>query len=169
MDSYARSIGWKKNDYETAIGIRLDEPRRVRKEAAKRDRIVYPLVDWEPTDKQDVLAFFEDFDWDLKIPEHDGNYVRCFKKSDNKLLRGYRENPFRSHSRSGLSSSTSTSARITCQTEKDVSRVPQRIRADSAVRWPTSLRYGDGGCSESYELYETEQIDIQQLARCEAS
>lgn len=159
MDSYSRSIGWKKGSYETAIGIRIDEMRRVRKEAAKRDRIVYPLVDWIPTDKQDVLAFFEDFDWNLQIPEHDGNCVRCFKKSDNKLLRGYRENP----------ASFAFPVRLE-QLYQNVgpNNVPGPRKMYRGFRSASELiaqfdeadftpPTGDGGCSESCELYETEQ------------
>lgn len=171
MDSYARSIGWKKGSYETAIGIRIDEPRRVREEAAKRDRIVYPLVDWQPTDKQDVLAFFEDFDWDLKIPEHDGNCVRCFKKSDNKLLRGYRENresfefPIRLEQLYQHTGSNNVPGpRKMYRGYRSASELVAQF--EEADFTPVT---GDGGCSESCELYETEQIDIQQLTRCEAS
>lgn len=162
MDSYSRSIGWKKGSYETAIGIRIDEMRRVRKEAAKRDRIVYPLVDWIPTDKQDVLAFFEDFDWNLQIPEHDGNCVRCFKKSDNKLLRGYRENP----------ASFAFPVRLE-QLYQNVgpNNVPGPRKMYRGFRSASELiaqfdeadftpSTGDGGCSESCELYETEQLAL---------
>ena len=74
MKSYARSIGWK--DYWTAIGIRTDETRRV-SASAQEQRIIYRLVNHRPTDKQDVLAFFEDFEWDLAIPEHHGNCKTC--------------------------------------------------------------------------------------------
>lgn len=93
MKSYAKSIGWKSGSYETAIGIRLDEMRRVNPETAKRERVIYPLIDMNPVMKDDVLEFFEDFDWDLRIPEHQGNCIGCFKKSDKKLLALYRENP----------------------------------------------------------------------------
>lgn len=90
INDYFSSIGWAGS--LTAIGIRIDETRRVSKKAEAAG-IIYPLVHMKPTDKQDVLAFFEDFDWDLNIPEHQGNCIGCFKKSDKKLLTLYRENP----------------------------------------------------------------------------
>ncbi len=93
INSFLRSIGWRKNTYTTAIGIRSDEPRRVRRDSMDRDRIVYPLVDWVPTDKETVLVFFEDLDWDLKIGEHDGNCRWCYKKSEKKLHRISLESP----------------------------------------------------------------------------
>ncbi len=79
MKSYLRSIGWAHGSYITAVGIRADETRRVAP-TANAQNIIYPLIDLIPTDKQDVLTFFEGFDWDLRIPEHDGNCQTCFKK-----------------------------------------------------------------------------------------
>ena len=92
MSSYAKSIGWHPSSYQTAIGIRKDETRRVA-DSAEAQRIVYPLVDWWPTDKLDVLDHFEQFTWDLDIKEYEGNCLGCFKKSDKKLHTLYRERP----------------------------------------------------------------------------
>ena len=84
-------LGWGK-DYEIAIGIRADERRRVSATATEQ-RIVYPLVDMVPTIKDDVLAFFEGRDWDLAIPEREGNCLTCFQKSDAKLNTLWRDHP----------------------------------------------------------------------------
>ena len=78
--------------YHTAIGIREDENRRVSKNAGV-DSIIYPLVDLNPVDKQDVLDFFEPYPWNLTIPEWQGNCVTCYKKSYKKLARVYEETP----------------------------------------------------------------------------
>jgi 3'-phosphoadenosine 5'-phosphosulfate sulfotransferase (PAPS reductase)/FAD synthetase len=95
MRSYTR-------DYEkahktkcyTAIGMRADEPRRIMSEADKsKYRVVYPLFDWFPTTKADVLDYWEDQDFDLKIPEHLGNCVTCWKKSKAKHIRIVKEHP----------------------------------------------------------------------------
>lgn len=162
--SYLRSIGWDAGSYETAIGIRVDEPRRVRRETAKRERIIYPLVDIEPTDKQDVLTYFEQFDWDLGIPERDGNCIRCYKKSDAKLLQGYRDD----------SSSFDFPIRLD-QLYRDVgpNNVPGPRRMYRGFRSAPALvaefaaasadyrpPVSDGGCSESCEIYETEQLEL---------
>ena len=92
MSSYAESL-WG-TDYQIAIGIRADERRRVSPSATSQ-RIIYPLVDRWPTRKEDVLWHFEQFDWDLRIPEHLGNCVTCFQKSAPKLNTIYRTEPER--------------------------------------------------------------------------
>lgn len=92
IHSYVQSFGWEKGSYETAIGIRTDERRRVSKNADDQN-LIYPLVNMFPTDKEDVLTYFEDYEWDLKISEHQGNCTDCFKKSDVKLFALYKEDP----------------------------------------------------------------------------
>jgi hypothetical protein len=162
MTSYARSIGWEPGSYETAIGIRTDETRRMRKEAAIRDRIVYPLVDWIPTDKEDVLAFFEQFDWDLKIPEHDGNCINCYKKSDKKLHRAYVERPesFAFEMKlddlyRNVGPNNVPGPRRMFRGYRDTRELIASF-ADADVR---PLSQMEGGCSESCELYETEETE----------
>lgn len=82
ISAYTESV-WGKN-YIRAIGIRADETRRVKKDAVEQG-IIYPLVDIHPTTKEEVLDWFSQFPWDLKIPEFLGNCVFCFKKSMEKL------------------------------------------------------------------------------------
>lgn len=79
-------------DYWTALGIRADEPKRLSKTAEKQ-KIIYPLAHIFNVDKEDVLRFFKQFSWDLKIDEYLGNCVDCFKKSDKKLNAAYHKNP----------------------------------------------------------------------------
>lgn len=92
MESFSRSIGWESASYFTAIGIRADEPRRV-KETADVQGILYPLVTFWPVDKQDVLSFFDGLSWDLQIEEFEGNCLGCYKKSDRKLNAVWRKSP----------------------------------------------------------------------------
>ena len=56
---------------------------------------VYPLVDWhlEKPDKLDILDWWEERDFDLGIPEHLGNCVGCFRKSERKAMKAYRDAP----------------------------------------------------------------------------
>lgn len=94
IESYLKSIGWfrgKRLNYYTAIGIRADEIDRV---SAKRDtyRFIYPLVSLGWT-KPMVIQYMQQFDWDLQIPEHCGNCVWCWKKSNRKLLTLAKEMP----------------------------------------------------------------------------
>ena len=60
-----------------AIGIRADESHRKSK-VAEENNFIYPLIDWD-IDKEDVLSWWEDQDFDLEIPEHMGNCVWCWK------------------------------------------------------------------------------------------
>lgn len=89
INAYVKSLGWKPNKYETAIGFRTDEPKRFenpkKKKAAKLKRHVYPLVDWIPTDKEAINSFFEAQSFNLKLKSHEGNCDLCWKKGDRKL------------------------------------------------------------------------------------
>lgn len=80
---------------KTAIGMRGDEPTRCNPESAtaKRFSLVYPLAHWEWHDKQDVNTYWESMPFNLQLPEHYGNCITCFKKSDPKLHRNYHEHP----------------------------------------------------------------------------
>lgn len=91
MKSYMRSIGW--TNYQTAIGIRMDEQRRVNPAVAAANKIIYPLIDIWPRDLQDVEAFWEDQPFTLELQPHEGNCKGCFKKSDKKLFRSIIERP----------------------------------------------------------------------------
>lgn len=93
INSYLKSIGWTKKNSITAIGIRIDETRRVRKDATTA-KIIYPLVDTFPSDKQDVLDYFcNESDFDLGLAEHNGNCTWCWKKSMKKHLILIKETP----------------------------------------------------------------------------
>ncbi|CDG95444.1 putative phosphoadenosine phosphosulfate reductase [Xenorhabdus bovienii str. puntauvense] len=69
-----------RGNYQTWIGIRADEPRRLN----RKDSIGY-LADISDFDKQDVLDWWETQPFNLLIPEHLGNCVFCIKKSSKKI------------------------------------------------------------------------------------
>lgn len=77
-----------KGNYETWLGIRADEPRRLGEK--KGIRYLAEISDFE---KQDVLDFWKDMDFDLDIPEQLGNCVFCPKKSNLKLAAAQRDEP----------------------------------------------------------------------------
>lgn len=77
-----------KNNYETILGIRADEPSRLR---AKKN-ISY-LADICDDEKQDILDWWSDQVFDLEIPEWLGNCVFCPKKSNLKLAAAQRDEP----------------------------------------------------------------------------
>lgn len=98
QESFMRSLGYKtgekSRDYFTAIGYRTDEERRRPSEKNSWvERKIYPFLDIEPTDKEDVNLFWEDYDHPLVIPSYRGNCETCFKKSKNKLNMVYIEDP----------------------------------------------------------------------------
>lgn len=92
MLSYIKSIGWKKGCFSTAIGIRIDEDRRVSKKA-ELDNIIYPFIDMQPTTKEDVKAWWKDQVFQLGLMEHEGNCITCHKKSMRKINMLIRDNP----------------------------------------------------------------------------
>ena len=91
---YARSIGWKNNTYDLAIGIRADEFDRVNPKR-KEKRLIYPFIEYEETTKIDVNTFWREMPFRLKIKGYEGNCLTCFKKSDRKLATIASEHPER--------------------------------------------------------------------------
>lgn len=72
------------SDCYTAIGIRVDEMDRMAVDAETK-RFIYPLVEFNPVNKQMVKQYWKDQSFKLGIPEHYGNCKTCWKKSDRKL------------------------------------------------------------------------------------
>lgn len=93
INSYIRSLGINPSDIPTAIGIRTDETRRVNPAVAKEKNLTYPLIDTWPTDKQDVLDWWEEQSFDLGIDEFEGNCLGCFKKSFRKHFQQIERDP----------------------------------------------------------------------------
>lgn len=94
MESYLKTKGFfrgKKLNYETAIGIRADEIDRI-SEMHKKQGLIYPLADLGYR-KRDVKEYCRKWDFDLKIPEHYGNCVGCWKKTFRKLATVSKEIP----------------------------------------------------------------------------
>ncbi len=78
--SWEKSIGLDSALW--ALGIRVDEPKRVRADR----KYMYPLVHLTEVTREDVLNWWKKQDFDLNLPEHLGNCTWCFKKSLKKLL-----------------------------------------------------------------------------------
>lgn len=91
MESYKKSIGWHHSKTSAAVGIRADEIDRISLEGMQKG-IFYPCIDAGVT-KRDVRAWWLTQPFRLEIPEHYGNCVTCWKKSDRKLLTIAKENP----------------------------------------------------------------------------
>tara|TARA_B100000446_G_scaffold185938_3_gene211044 strand:+ start:2012 stop:2875 length:864 start_codon:yes stop_codon:yes gene_type:complete len=93
MWSYKRSIGFRAK-HLSAIGIRVDEIDRM-SPTAKSDGLLYPLISMKPTTKAEIRHWWAQQEFDLDIPEHLGNCVTCWKKSDRKLMTIARHEPER--------------------------------------------------------------------------
>ena len=77
-----------KGNYQTWLGIRADEPKRL------KPKLGYNyLADISDFDKQDVINWWKTQPFDLEIPEHLGNCVFCVKKGINKIALATRDEP----------------------------------------------------------------------------
>lgn len=90
IKSYMKSIGW--TDYETAIGIRVDEFDRINKNR-KELKLIYPFISDKPTSKQEVSNWWSKQSFRLSLKSYHTNCRTCWKKSDKVLAQIYRENP----------------------------------------------------------------------------
>jgi 3'-phosphoadenosine 5'-phosphosulfate sulfotransferase (PAPS reductase)/FAD synthetase len=163
MRSYLASLGINHKEIPTAIGIRIDEKRRISK-TAEIDNIIYPLITEWPSDKQDVLDFWEDQEFDLGLDEWDGNCVGCYKKSFKKLFYQLDSDPSCLDWHKQMEQAYRTigcpvegTSRVFFRQNTSAERVIEMWKNDRSSN-PTQLQldlYENGGCSESCEVYET--------------
>ncbi len=76
------------NNYETWLGIRADEPKRLNPK--KGIRYLAEISDF---DKSDIIDYWSKMPFDLGITEQLGNCVFCPKKSNLKLAAAQRDEP----------------------------------------------------------------------------
>ena len=162
MESYIESLGYDMKQIPTAIGIRADEARRVRKDASDYN-IFYPLVD-EGVDKQDVLDWWEDQLFDLGIDEFEGNCKGCFKKSNKKHFMQIARDPSVYDWHRKMESLYRTVGpqdgdRVFFRGNLDTNGLFDLYHACNGVSVRhESVGYSDGGCSESCEFLPTEAM-----------
>src|SRR5690606_17416823 len=82
IQSYMRSIGWKK--YHTAIGIRADEFDRMNANW-KKNRFYYPLIKDRQMTKPKINFWWSQQPFRLNLKGYEGNCKWCWKKSTRKL------------------------------------------------------------------------------------
>ncbi len=85
--SYLKEL--KIEDYEMAIGIRIDEPKRIK----PKPNIIYPLVKEFPTTKLMVNKWWFNQSFNLNLKDYEGNCDLCWKKSKRKHLTLLLEHP----------------------------------------------------------------------------
>lgn len=86
INAYAKSLFG--SDYVTALGIRADEIRRIKRSA----EFVFPLAAWSVT-TADVREFWNNHHFDLQLRDYEGNCDLCWKKSLRKQLTVLKEHP----------------------------------------------------------------------------
>lgn len=154
--SYLASIGWQ--DCLRAVGIRLDEPKRVRKDAIA-ERIIYPLVTMFPSDKPAIRDWWDFQPFQLGLKDYEGNCQACWKKSTTKLVRIGKENPRafefpnRMEETYGLSGHNIDGTKRTFFREhrsaKDIVTLAQLLNPPQHIERPDE----NSGCSESCEAF----------------
>jgi len=88
---YAKTVlGWK--NYETALGIRSDEPARMNWTKKKKERLLYFAELFNVT-KSDVNNFWSKQSFDLKLKSFEGNCDLCYKKGLRKLMTIVKDKP----------------------------------------------------------------------------
>lgn len=139
--------------------------RRVSKQA-EVNNITYPLIDLFPSDKQDVLDWWEDQEFDLGIEEWNGNCKGCYKKSYKKLFKQLDEDAHsldfhlrmeEKYPQTGNSVIDSKN-RVFFRGNLSAIQVLNNWKEDRETGATVSNydKYLDGGCSESCEVYMTE-------------
>jgi len=168
MQSY-RSQWQKEHDEKclNAIGIRTDEMGRLLDEAGrKKFKVVYPLTDWFPTNKEDVLSYWEDQEFDLQIPEHLGNCVSCWKKSDAKHVRIIKSHPefYRFFHRmekyhKQTNNKEGHDDRLFFRLNRTVDEMFVMAESVSLDNIPIHMNEVSGGCSESCEASSVDTLE----------
>lgn len=90
LKKYADSV-FGLNNYSIAVGLRIDEMDRVRKDY-KDNNVFYPLMDYKIS-KKERNKFWLNQPIKLSIPAYKGNCDLCFEKSNRKLMTIIKEEP----------------------------------------------------------------------------
>jgi len=171
MNSYIKEKFNEKPPF--AIGIRVDEIDRINPDYNDK-KLLYPLVFWHPTTKEQIRYWWAGQDFDLEVPEHYGNCVTCWKKSDRKLMTIAKHEPERfdfmarmerDYSFSGAKMYDDAGNELTrrwfrkYRTTSDII-ASSREPFNEFVDYMPELQYSmfdeldqSGGCSESCDIY----------------
>lgn len=166
--AYMDSIGWKRGEYQVAVGIRADEARRVSARAEK-DGIVYPLVHWHPVDKQDINDSWDDQPFNLDLEEREGNCKTCWKKSDRKLFANIDSDPSmfdfnRLMEQRYPTAGAGEGVRVFFRQGRSTDQLfAARLAAEGFRVLPVDAD-ADAGCSESCEAFSAEQLQLFDFA-----
>lgn len=161
IKSYLKSLNIDEHKIRTALGIRTDEKRRVNPKVAQARTLEYPLIDVWPSDKQDVLDWWEDQSFDLGIDEFEGNCLGCWKKSLKKHFMQIERDPsvYDFHKRMEAEhkfTGPQQGHRHFFRGDMSTIQLFDAYAAHgSEPRRMIEQSYENSGCSESCELFET--------------
>lgn len=92
IENYLRNLGWKRNSYDVAIGIRADEIDRMKLDDPDM-RVVYPLISTLKMTKPQINTYWLRMPFRLGLRSYQGNCRWCWKKSLRKHMTLIREDP----------------------------------------------------------------------------
>lgn len=92
INKFLKSTGW--TSWVNTIGIRADERHRMRENPEKNLTNWFPLAEYN-IGKKDIMAFWKQHSFDLKVTPGFGNCDGCFLKSEKNLATLWRLHPDR--------------------------------------------------------------------------
>jgi hypothetical protein len=157
-----------KGGYVTWIGVRADEPKRLKNMG--RSPLVRYLAEVDDADKQDIYDFWSDMPFDLEIPQWLGNCVFCIKKSNPKLALAVRQEPKmaaewsalfeRSSDRHKTDGLTSEHVYRERRTLAEVAALYADVETPDLIRRIRSARRDPNTCSESCEAFVSDDAQL---------
>lgn len=158
-----------RGNYNTWLGIRADEPTRLREK-----KNFWYLADISDFTKEDVLDWWGQMPFDLEIPEWLGNCVFCIKKGINKVALAAKQEPERAAEWVKVTTADSVRKKL----EKDgtpivvgaiyrgkltmegVAKMYEDHSEQDIIRRLRGTKTSDSGCgSESCEAYGGDEIE----------
>lgn len=158
-----------KKGYETWLGIRIDEPRRLPK--VKKEGFDY-LASISDLDKNDILDWWDEQDFNLNLAEHLGNCVFCIKKGANKIALAAKDEPQLAsdfiaiteregiRETAGRTTPTTHMYRGTMSLSGIIEQYKDMDRDELFSTLRYSKRFDSGSCSESCEVFNGDQIEL---------
>lgn len=170
-----------RSNYITWLGMRIDEPRRLKELEAQNDlfekplkpRLIRYLAEISMFTKSDILDWWSNQPFDLEIPEHLGNCVFCIKKGTYKVALAAKEEPFMAKQFSDMLKHPETREMPKSNLPKDViyrgyhslDSIILLTKDIDKESLQSKVKYGGGydanSCSESCEVYnaQTDMFD----------
>ena len=140
--------------YDRWLGIRSDEPKRL---VNRKDRFQY-LADISDFEKQDIIDWWANQEFDLGIEEHLGNCVFCIKKSLQKVALAAKDEPqLAEQFWEMIQEEDIKQDKVMYRSNRSLGEVIALFRDEGrdelASRMRSMRQYDTGSCSESCEAF----------------